>query len=68
MVRQMKEGGPDGCHCGHQQAAIEKKIPHLAARLGDEQAAMARGSMRRSIAAAVIGMMIGTNWIIGYVS
>jgi hypothetical protein len=60
----MKERGPLCSHCRDEQVAIEKQIPHLAARLGDKQAAMACRSMRRSITAAVIRVMIGTNWII----
>jgi hypothetical protein len=50
-------------HGRHEQVAIEEKISHLAARLGDEQAAVARGAMRGAVAAAVVWLVIGADRI-----
>jgi hypothetical protein len=51
-----KEHRPIGPHRTHEQAAIEEQVPHFAARLCDEQAAMARGPVRRAILAWGSGM------------
>jgi hypothetical protein len=51
-------------HGWHEQDAIEKQVPHFTARLCDEQAAMARSSMRRPIAASVVRLMVGADRIV----
>ena len=45
--------------------AIEKQVSHLAARLGDQQAAMAGRAMGRAVAASVVRLVIGAHRIIG---
>ena len=59
-----EEAGQIVRHRWHQETAIQEEVPHFAARFGDQQAAMARGAVGRSIAAPVVRFMIGANRII----
>jgi hypothetical protein len=49
----------------HEQIPVQKQVSHFATRLGDEQTAVARGAMGGAIAAAVVGIMIGADRIVG---
>jgi hypothetical protein len=51
-------------HGWNQQVSIKKQISHFAARLGNEQAAMACCAVRRAIAAPVVWLMIGAYRIV----
>jgi hypothetical protein len=51
-------------HSRHEQIAIEEKVSHLAARLGDKQAAVACGAVSGAIAAAGVLLIIGTNRLV----
>ena len=63
-LQSREEAGQIIRHRWHQEAAVKEKVSHLAARFGDQQAAMARGAMGCSVAAPIVWFMIGTNWVI----
>src|SRR6516162_8921736 len=62
---QPKKCGAVGAHGWHEQAAVEKEVAHFTARLCNQQAAVAGGAMSRPIAAAVVGLVIGADRIVG---
>jgi hypothetical protein len=51
-------------HRRHQEVAIQEQISHLAARPHDQQAAVASGAVRCSIAAAVVRLMVSAYRVI----
>jgi hypothetical protein len=51
-------------HRWHQQAAVEKQIPHFATRFSNEQASVTSSAVCCSIAASVVWFVIGANWIV----
>jgi hypothetical protein len=59
-----EEAGQIVRHRWHQETAIEEEVSHLAARFGDQQAAMARGAVGCAIAAPVVWFVIGANGVI----
>ena len=63
--RQIEERSAVVRHGGDQEIAIEKQVAHLAARFGNEQAAVAGGAVGCAIAAAVVGLVVGADRIVG---
>ncbi len=64
MAPLLQNGGLIVRHCRDQQAPVEEQVPHFAARLSDEEAAVACSAMGCPIAALVVRLVICTNRVI----
>jgi len=47
--RTLKEGRPNRRHGVDEQRAVKRDVPRLTAGFGDEQAAVARGTMQHAV-------------------